>query len=95
MEDADAPTGIESADEAHQCPRSFWKFKAVQQFKAAPSATVLRRGWKTTANHVTEVNLGQFVVAEIKTGEALLLESIHEMVTILCSVHLHADENVG
>ena len=91
VEEADIPASAHLGQEIHQRTRLFRKFEAVEQFVQALFAD--RRG--VAADHVTNMVLGHFVVGQVQSRVAVLLQALDQFQRFLAVTDLDADENMG
>src|SRR5262249_17909813 len=63
------------------------KLKAVQELMVGV--------WGMTADHVTDVQFGHFVIAEVESVHAMRLQGGNQGRTLLPALHLYAHEDHG
>src|SRR5262245_12941254 len=87
VKQADIPGVTHARQKVQEGPGAFGKFETIQELVVGV--------WSMTTDHVTDVQLGHFVVAEIKSAHTMLLEGGDQGSTLIPALHLHAHEDHG
>ena len=91
VKDADAPIGMERIHKPHQRTWPFRELKAVQQLLS----WLLRLLRQTASHHVSQMHLGQFVVAEIQALISIAAQGGQQIRSVLDILDLNSHKNVG
>ena len=86
---------MQRTDETHQCPGTFRKFEPVQQFTTSTRAGFRRRAGKSSTHHVAQVDLGEFVIAEVGAADPVPVQAFRHTAAILPIADLNPDEDLG
>src|SRR4030095_13168500 len=87
VKQADIPGVTHARQKVQERPRAFGKLEAIQEFMGSV--------WGMTTNHVTDVQFGHFVIAEVESVHAMRLEGGNQSRTLLPALYLHTHEDHG
>src|SRR5512137_1759423 len=74
------------AEEARECAGPFGKLEAIEQFIA--------RQRRAPADHMAQVQLGEFVVGEIEHAKTMFAKRVDQGRALIATGGLHADEDM-